>query len=425
LRLPDPRPLLLKVEPWIAGFYLAYFLGLDVPPAFISVMKASSYGVLILLLAGCWKRVLFAATRDIPLLLLTIMGVVSVIWSAAPEVTGEESKALVRGLIFGIYLAVRFGLKGLMGMLFGIFSIATVLSLLVAVALPSYGVHMTGEFAGAWKGIFLFKNLFAAHMVLATILFVIMALSRQKPTWIAWGLIPISVLLLVLSRGRTAMAVAVISLYVMPFYNFFKYRYKTLMVLIISMLLVGFGVLVLSLANIEFLVVDLLGKNLEFNGRLPIWTLMLEEGTKRLWLGHGFNGFWTSDSAHYVLTHTWAVSTVQGGARFNAHNGYIDLFLASGVVGVSLYAMSFITVFLKTLYLLVRTQQVEIFWVLQSLIFFALVNCADSLGVEGPNGLGAVYVAFAASIGLEYHSIRQDDKFRRLVGQPDSLSVST
>jgi O-antigen ligase len=82
---------------------------------------------------------------------------------------------------------------------------------------------------------------------------------------------------------------------------------------------------------------------MEFNGRLPIWTLMVDKVSERPWFGYGYAGFWTSDEAMVILTNTWAASTASEGIRFNAHNGYLDMVLQLGFSGLLLYLLSFLT----------------------------------------------------------------------------------
>ena len=412
MKLKELQLLAQKIEPWLAGLYFIYFLGLALPAPVIRIGNIASYGVLLLLIliSGCWRQILFACTRDIPLLLLHIMAVVSVVWSVAPEVTADEPKAFVRAAIFGVYIAVRFGLGGEMKLLAKVLGISVVLSLIAGAAFPAYGIETTGEFVGSWKGIFEFKNLFASNMTLSVLLFVLMGLNRPKWRWLIWSLCAISVALLLLSRGKTALAALLITLYLVPIHNMVKQHYKARVVTIAFALIVSLGIALLLFVNLNYIVVDVLGKNLEFNGRLPIWRMMLDKGFEHFWLGHGYAAFWTSGASYTILTQTWAYQAYRLGIRFNAHSGYIDLFLQLGVVGLGLYLISLITVFVKAFYLLLRLKTVEIFWVLETLVLTSLVSTADSLSVGTGGGEWSIYVSFATAIALQYRRLKIDDR---------------
>lgn len=412
MKLRDLHLLALKLEPWLVGLYLIYFLGIALPPTGVRIANALSYPLLfiLILISGCWRQLLFGMTRDIPLLLLHLMSVVSILWSVAPEFTADEPKAFLRAGIFGVYLAVRFGLSGQMMMLARILAISVILSLLVGVALPAYGIETTGEFVGSWKGIFGFKNLFASNMAFATLTLILLGLSRPRWRALLWGISAIAFVLLLLSRGRTALASLLITLYLLPFLGIAKQYYKTRVVSVALVLIVSLMGGLLVIANLRFIVVDVLGKNLEFNGRLPIWTMMLDKGMEHFWLGHGYAAFWTSSASHQILTQTWAYETYRLGIRFNAHNGYLDLFLQLGIVGLALYLISLVTVFFRAIYLMLRQKTTEIFWVLQTLVLTSLLSVADSLSVGTGSAMWSLYVAFATSIAIQYRRQKIDDR---------------
>jgi exopolysaccharide production protein ExoQ len=417
MKLSSLRQWLLKLEPWVVGFYLLYFMGLDVAPPVVSLMNVASYGLLALLIAGCWRQVLYGLTKDIPLILLNLMVMVSVLWSASPEVTSMESRTLLRGSIFGVYLAVRFGIGGSMRVLYWALAVGCVVSFMAGVAMPSYGIHTSGDVIGAWKGVFVFKNLFASVITMAAILFLIVGLSDRKRRWLTWGFFALSILLLILSKGKTALACFLISLYLLPLYGFIQKRFKLRVLLITSALFFTFCLAVLALSNIELIVIDLLGKNLEFNGRLPIWTLMLEKVSERPWFGYGYAAFWTSDASYYLLTHSWALDAFQAGVRFNAHNGYIDLLLQLGLVGTALYFFGLFTMLGRMFFLLVQTKSVEIFWAIQTTIFLFLINLSDSLSIVSGGGQWSLYVAFSIASIIQCERIQRNHHLKSDSGE--------
>ncbi|MGG6264983.1 O-antigen ligase family protein [Leptolyngbya sp. AN03gr2] len=412
MKLRDLQLLAQKIEPWLVGIYLIYFLGIAVPPRAVGIANAASYGILFILLviSGCWRQLLFGMTRDIPLLALHLMSVVSILWSVAPEFTADEPKAFLRAGLFGVYLAVRFGLTGQMMLLARIMGIAVFLSLLAGIVAPSYGIETMGESAGFWKGIFQFKNLFASNMAFAVLTLLLFGLSRPKWRGLVWGLGAIAFALLLLSRGKTGLASLLITLYLLPFLGVVKQYYKTRVVSVALILITSLIGGLLVFLNLRFIVVEVLGKSLEFNGRLPLWSMMLDKGLDHFWLGHGYAAFWTSGASFQILTQTWAYETYRLGIRFNAHNGYIDLFLQLGIVGLSLYLISLGTLFFRAIYLLMRQKSIEVFWVLLTLVLSSLLSFADSLSVGTGGAMWSLYVAFSTSIAIQYRRLKIDDR---------------
>jgi O-antigen ligase len=397
----------LKLEPWLVGSLVMYFLGVNTHPLIVKLMKPGSYAILAALISWRWKRFAYIATRDIPLLILIGMSAASILWSAAPAFTADEFKAAIRGSMLGVYLATRYSMKEQMRLWTWVLGIGAVLSVVLPLILPNYG-----RFSDAWVGIFGYKNLAACFATLTAILFLFVALNSKKHSWVAWTLFCISVFLLVVSNGKTAYSIFVISLCLFPMFRIIKQQYKLRAFLFLTVLTVLGSALVLIVSNLEFIVVDTLGKDMQFNGRLPIWQLILDKVFERPLLGYGAAGFWTSEHALYVINNTWAsdgdrVGIGGEGIRFNGHNGYLDFLLEYGFIGLSLYICSVLTTLFRLVTLVTATATVESFWMLQILIALLLFNIADRIGMPGQSSLWSLYVSIALSTALQSERMRK------------------
>jgi O-antigen ligase len=230
-----------------------------------------------------------------------------------------------------------------------------------------------------------------------------------------WSLFGLAAVLLFLSKGKTAYSVFLMSLCLLPLQKFVKQQYKLRVFLLLTALLVGGTAIVLILSNLEFIVVDTLGKTMEFNGRLPIWTLMFDKILERPWFGYGMSGFWTSDEALYVLYNSWAHDAREKGVRFNAHSGYIELCLSLGFLGFSLYTLHFLSVFIRTVNLWISTKSMEILWILQTLVVLFLLNFADSISILGTGTLWSLYVSMAISTAVQQSRIRKERNLKKVI----------
>jgi len=404
--------LAVKWEPWIIVLLLLGLLGVRVHPLINKPMLALSYGILPLLMIGRWKRWIYVATLDLPLLLLCVMPLISAIWSTSAANSIDSFKGVLRATLFGIYLATHYSLKEQMRLFSWVFGIGTALSLVFSIGLPGYGTGNYNE-QTVWVGIFAYKNYTALMMTVAAILFVLTALNSRRQRWISWTLFSIAAALLVLSKGKTCYAIFAILLCLLPLFNAAKQKqYKLRVILILILVLLLGSTLVLTVSNLEFIVVDTLGKSMELNGRMPIWTLILEKVYERPWLGYGAKGFWTSEEALYVIYNTWA-STVgnvgigEGETLFNAHSGYLDLLVQYGFLGIFLLIFHFISVLLRLVSLLFLKTNVATFWMLQTLIALIFVNYTENLGFLAADTLWTIYVSIALSTTLELKRIRK------------------
>ncbi len=401
--------LALKLEPWLIGSLLLYFLAVNAHPLIVKIMKPGSYAILGVLIAWRWKRFAYVSSKDIPLLLFAGMSMASVFWTASPTFTSIEFKAALRGTMVGIYLATRYTMKQQMQLWRWVLGIGLVLSLVLPLVLSGYGKQDNDS--GIWIGIYNFKNGAAAIQTLTALLFLNTALNGKRYRKLAWVLFSLAIVLLWLTQGKTAYLVFVISLCLFPLYKFAKQKDKLRVVLMLIMfVLVGSG-LVIFVSNMEFIVVDTLGKEMTFSGRIPIWKLMLDQLYERPWLGYGCVGFWTSDYGLYVINNSWAGGENVGiggdTIRFNAHNGYMDMLLQYGFVGLSLYMFNIVSVLMRLVNLLNSPAIIESFWMLQSLISLLLLNFTDNLGTLGSSSLWTFYVSIAFSTAVEQIRLRR------------------
>jgi len=103
------------------------------------------------------------------------------------------------------------------------------------------------------------------------------------------------------------------------------------------------GFLVLDqLFDIEAVLISSLGRDMTFTGRTDVWRVLLHIGTDPIF-GTGFMSFW--DDPYFASRLPYWVA-------FSAHNGYIEVYMAGGIVGVFVLAVMLLGVGLKINYAL-------------------------------------------------------------------------
>jgi exopolysaccharide production protein ExoQ len=80
--------------------------------------------------------------------------------------------------------------------------------------------------------------------------------------------------------------------------------------------------------DVSGMVLDALGKDRSLTGRTEIWDLAKHSGTNPV-LGVGYFSFWTSAAAESIQQYF-------AGTMNSAHNGFLDMYLDAGMIGVSL-----------------------------------------------------------------------------------------
>jgi O-antigen ligase len=105
---------------------------------------------------------------------------------------------------------------------------------------------------------------------------------------------------------------------------------------VLCTVLIACVIVVLSFLVSNFAEVTMLfGKDSNLTGRTAIWDGAMEAITKHPLLGYGYSAFWLGlrgESANIVLATKWMVPA--------AHDGFLDLWLQLGGVGVVLFSIS-------------------------------------------------------------------------------------
>ena len=409
---------LRNLEIVVTIIWLLYFISIDIPSPIPKLMNIGSYGIIAILIGLHWKRLSWVAIRDIPCLLVIATALASVLWSENIGMTLDSCRGLLRVFIFGAYLATRYSLKEQMKILVWVFGIVAILSLVVPLAIPSYWL------SEGWRGICPHKNIFGSTMTIGAIIFLISGLKERKPNWWIWSGFLLSVILIVLSRSSNALVNFVFLMSLMPIYKIVRQQYK-LKVIILSLVFILVGsAAILIIGNLDTILIDILGKDTTFNGRIPIWNLILEKVGERPWVGYGYNAFWSSDAGLDVILNSWASNNREnlslGDKSFNAHSGYFETLAELGYLGISLYAISFITVLTRVSILLALTRKMEFFYCFQFLAFSSVANFAAVYfqAFSAKSTFSSIYISICLSTAIEWRRI----KVRKTLSRPEFSS---
>jgi len=348
------------------------------------------YLVTLLLLPARWRYVVRLAARDKLLWVLVGIALTSVLWSDAPDITLRRSVALIGTTAFGVYLAARYKVSDQQRLLACSLAIAAVLSLLFALALPSYGVS-SDVYAQGWRGIYSHKNQLGSIMALSTLVFLLLALASRKRRWAACAGLFLSFGLVILSNSKTALVVCTVVLALLPVYCALRWPITLAVPVLISAWLLGGGVVVWGLQNAEAILGEL-GRDLTFTGRTELWSLVTTMISQRPWLGYGYNGFWEGgEGANFWMSLNYFQPT-------SAHNGFLDLWLQLGLLGVLAFALSFLLAFLRAAAWARVDKTPESLWPLMYLTFMLLYSMTESSIMNRNDIYWALYAATVLSL---------------------------
>ena len=345
------------------------------------------YGITFCLVVVRWKRFIRVATADKLLLLLVGIALGSIIWSVAPGVTLRRSVALVGTTLFGMYLASRYSPSELLRLVAWTLGIGALLSLVAGLVLPSYGLS-----SGLWKGIYVQKNALGRLMTVNAIILLLLTFSNRRYRWITGFGVGLSVGLVLLSGSKTALVAFINLLLLLPVYRALRWNYTIAVPFFIVLLLVGGSGIVLLLNDMETLL-GALGKDATLTGRTDIWDIAIEMINQRPLLGYGYNAFWLGSESEYSAYFwnflDWEVP--------NAHNGFIDLGLDLGYLGISVFLLGFVMIYIRAVSWVRSTKTLEGLWPLEYMSFMLILTNSESLILRYNNIYWVLYVAIALS----------------------------
>jgi O-antigen ligase len=211
--------------------------------------------------------------------------------------------------------------------------------LLLIIFLPQAGITSGIFLAGTWRGIFTHKNYFGSIMALDNGLF-LLALTHRFPharaVLINAFFYFLTIFLVVMSQSATGV-ITLICLNSLTGAYYFWLRFKSkLQPHHYKMLAAASAVMAgLIFLNLNFLL-SMVGRNSTFTGRLPLWEYLFREViSKRPWLGYGLETVWYERTFQVAAGNAakWGMIVI------NSHNGYIDLLVYLGSIGLTLFLM--------------------------------------------------------------------------------------
>jgi len=336
------------------------------------LLSGTVYVIAAALLVGRLGEAARLARQNWPLVALVGLALLSATWSATPEVTFRRATALALTLMLAFCLACRLPPARFLRLLGWAMLIVAVGSIVAALAVPSIGKHTVANFAGLWRGLLLHKNSLGRVMALAIIVF--WFLRRDRSSWqsLSWIGIPLAALPLFMSDSRTAWLSLITAMGSLPLAYLLGRRRMTRAVRVL-----GVGLAVVLGAVFVGAVLDpilqLSGRDLTLTGRTTLWAMAIEAGWQNPLLGAGYRSFWTETGAAAV----YESLSYRSGLMGNGHNGYLDVWLELGFVGLGMFVVVVAIALQRAIAVLVTSGRPEHAWYALIVVFLLVYSVAE------------------------------------------------
>jgi len=367
-----------------------------------TILQLGIYAVFIILARSLFKgffRSLTLMFRDPFLGILLIICVLSALWSGDPFVTFKFS--LVQFIVSWVtaHIVSRNDWKMLAQNLRWICLVAAVLSLLTILAVPSLGIGIEDvpPFAPRWKGIFPFPIKLGTCMALSVTLWINQLAYSSKQRLVSLGVVTLSFFLLVRAASAQAYFTLIILLSLLILLKLIQnFDHKQIMLIVIALIFVFAGLYVGITENLE-VIFGAFGKDTTLTGRAEFWPQMIDALNKRPVLGYGFHGFWqpwlgeNNPAGHIVNSN--------GFIPPNGHNGFLDLALEVGYLGLLLFLLSLILNLVRAIIFWRRSKSNESIFPLIIIAYVIMANISETQ-LFVTNYIWFLYVAVAVRLNL-------------------------
>ncbi|NEQ65783.1 MAG: O-antigen ligase family protein [Symploca sp. SIO2D2] len=329
---------------------------------------------------------------------LSIMLITSVLWSSSPLITLKAVIILLCINLLATYLVGQYEDQELFNI--PMWSMAVI-------ALMSHVVrrktNITAGSAGGLAGVLPSKNQLGILMAIATVLWWLRAKNSSKQRWLSWGIAAISFTLIpqANSTGGLFLFITLFTLAVST--NFLKkLRFQYAVIVTMSLLLITILMNIVIVANIEQ-ILGAAGKDLTFTGRTDIWSDIWPTIQQHLWLGHGSYAFWQNwreagNPAAKWITGQWMPP--------HAHNGFLDLTVDLGLIGLIIFLLSFLVTLVQAVWYLLKVRGYEAVIPLLIIAYAFQVNLSESQFLR-PYLLWFWYVLVTVKLSITFVASRK------------------
>lgn len=311
-------------------------LGSDVLPGLTGVgLLGGAVGLLLLAPRTVLHRL------PVSLVAVAFVGwiLVSATWSGNPEATSFAIKRVVP-IAAGYMIVVGvISFRHLVQALLWSVRITVVVTLGAVVALAEARVHIdpTGgspDLAG-WHGLFPHKNIMTPLLVFG----LLTILTFDRTSLVKWASLALIGVLLVGSDSVTGMSSALLAVSIWVWLQLYQnLDLRGSSVFVVSTLSVGLFTLLGILASLST-ITSASGKDLTFTGRTFIWAASLNAWNERPLVGWGLDGILAPEPVTARTVQAWREI---GFIAPHSHNGFLDLGVQLGLVGVLLFFALFI-----------------------------------------------------------------------------------
>ncbi len=334
--------------------------GLNYHPLVFRVFFALSLSTLLLRWRDFYSKIGMKALSMT--LALVLIGVLSALFAENTGLAFRGTTSLAFSTLAALYVAGNFTLKQTLEFLSTSLGVLITLSFMVCIFYPEMGLtrdYFKMEHMGLWKGVFSHKNVLAWYAHMSCVCFGLRWAFREgyRPLNALLGIL--SFYVLIQSGGKAA----IVSLFAVSIFGLIGsniWKRRTLLLYLVGMLSILLGT-----TYWYYTVLEKTERLVTFTGRVQLWETLFSFYKAKPVLGYGLNNFWTSHNVEVFLEQGWQMT--------QAHNGYLEILLSFGGLGLGVFLGVYYYMFKKYSFLNKKISRYE--WKVSMLILVSIGLC--------------------------------------------------
>jgi exopolysaccharide production protein ExoQ len=284
------------------------------------------YLIVIAIALAHFRWTIAALRRNPAVVAISVLGFVSVFWAESPDIVLRRAIAIGGTTLFGVVIAIRLTFAEQLRLFRWTNRLIAALSLALMAVSPHSVIATVGE-GWAIRGVFIHKNHAGAAMALGFLMEWYFKETSARAKLLRRISLFVFFVFLVAANSATSLVAVIATILVVSCFNFLHVRCKIPLQLIFALVLIGSGT-ALALQDVAL---QALGRNTDLTGRTELWAFVFSMIAKRPLLGYGLSGFWMGASEE-----TLDAQKFLGWNPIYAHNGYLEIALSLGIVGLLL-----------------------------------------------------------------------------------------
>ncbi|MBD1936400.1 O-antigen ligase family protein [Microcoleus sp. FACHB-68] len=317
----------------------------------------------------------------------------SIFWSETPDIAFAHFLAYILITPVAVYLAVQYDWQDLARF---------VRWSHIMIGVGSY-IHQRPGSVVDWSGLTKSKNKLGGIMCLSTAFWYVnysQAVQSKAGRWLSLLMTLVSFYLMRTGKSGGALVAVILLIGMVLSLGFIKQlSFQWAFACIASFIIVSIAATIIITDNLEAIIVEGLGKDMTLTGRTEFWPQIFARVVeKRLLTGFGYYSFWQPELG--INNPAKGIFTTTGFIPPHSHNGYLEILVYFGLLGLALFTISFVINLVMAVQYLIK-ERLELSAIPMIFLMYLTLNNITETTIIEPTNVWVYYVMLTVRLSLD------------------------